>query len=113
MRLEQNGADGVLPLGATMKKLCSVAGIVMGLFAAAGCNRQYDSRDAQEKTQRQLDETRDKLRQGLKKADAQTREDLDKARDQLHHALNQSESDADKAREKLRDREKDREDGHQ
>ena len=96
-----------------MKKLCAVAGIVVGLFAAAGCNRQYDSRDAQEKAQKQLEETRDKLREDLKKADAQTREDLDKARDQLHHALNQSESDADKAREKLRDREKDRDDSHQ
>ena len=48
--------------------------------------------------------TREKLRQGLKKADAQTREDLDKARDQLHHALNQSESDADKARDRLREK---------
>jgi septal ring factor EnvC (AmiA/AmiB activator) len=95
-----------------MKKLCAVASIIVGVFVAAGCNRQ-DSREATDNAQKQLDVTREKLREDLKKADAQTREDLDKARDQLHHALNQSESDADKARDKLRDREKDRDDSHQ
>jgi glucose-6-phosphate-specific signal transduction histidine kinase len=90
-----------------MKKLCAVASIIVGVFVAAGCNRQ-DSREATDNAQKQLDVTREKLREDLKKADAQTREDL--ARDQLHHALNQSESDADKARDKLRDRDKDRDD---
>ncbi len=92
-----------------MKKLGAVAGIIVGIFVAAGCSRQ-DSREATDNAQKQLDVTREKLRGDLKKADAQTREDLDKARDQLHHALNQSESDADKARDKLRDRDKDRDD---
>jgi len=93
--------------GRVMKKLGAVAGIVTGIFFAAGCNRQ-DNREATDKAQRQLEETRDKLREDLKHADAQTREDLDKARDQLHHALNQSESDADRARDKLRDREREK-----
>jgi septal ring factor EnvC (AmiA/AmiB activator) len=92
-----------------MKKLGAVAGII-GIFFAAGCSRQDTDR---ENTQKQLEVTRDKLREDLKHADAQTREDLDKARDQLHHALNQSESDADKARDKLRDRDRDRDDSHQ
>ena len=90
-----------------MKKLCAVAGIVIWLLGVAGCNRQYDSRETQDNAQKQLEVTRDKLREDLKKADAETRQDLDKARDQLHHALNQSESDADKARDKVRDREND------
>ncbi len=95
-----------------MKKLGAGAGIVIGIFFAAGCSRQ-DSREGADNAQKQLEVTRDKLREDLKHADAQTREDLDKARDQLHHALNQSESDADKARDKLRDRDKDRDDSHQ
>jgi hypothetical protein len=95
-----------------MKKLCAGAGIVIGLFVAAGCNRQDTDRTRAD-TQRQLEVTRDKVREGLKKADAQTREDLDKARDQLHHALNQSESDAEKARDKVRERERENDDSHQ
>ena len=95
-----------------MKKLCAEAGIVIGLFLAAGCSRQ-DTDRARSDSQKQLEVTRDKVREGLKKADAQTREDLDKARDQLHHALNQSESDAEKARDKLREREREKDDSHQ
>jgi outer membrane murein-binding lipoprotein Lpp len=121
--MQQNAGGGVLPQGECMKKLCVVASIGVGLFAAAGCNRQdtdharSESRDAEEKAQRQLERTRDKVREDLKRADAQTREDLDKARDQLHHALNQSESDAEKTRDKLRDRVRERDnpdsDSHQ
>jgi hypothetical protein len=93
-----------------MKKWFRVAGIIIGLVGASGCSRQdadrakSESREAQEKAQRQLEVTRDKLREDLKRADAQTREDLDQARDQLRHALSQSEKDAEKARDKLRDR---------
>jgi hypothetical protein len=92
-----------------MKKLCIGAGIITGLFIAVGCNR-VDTDRARTDSQRQLEVTRDKVREGLKKADAQTREDLDKARDQLHHALNQSESDAEKARDKVRERERENDD---
>lgn len=100
-----------------MKK-SAIAGILMGLVVAAGCSRQdsdrarAQGRDAQENAQRQLDVTREKLRQGLNKADAQTREDLDKARDQLNNALDKSKSDAERARERLRENEKDRDDSH-
>jgi molecular chaperone DnaK (HSP70) len=101
-----------------MKKHGAIAGILIGLLAAAGCSREDADRarreghEAQEKTKRQLEVTRDKLREDLKRADQQTREDLDKARDQLHHALNQSERDVEKARDKVRDRTKDG-DSHQ
>ena len=97
-----------------MKKVGAIAGIFIGLFATAGCSRQdsdrarSESREAQEKAQRQLEVTRDKLREDLKRADEQTRQDLDKARDQVRHALSQSEQDAEKARDRLRDNERDR-----
>ena len=95
-----------------MKKWIGVAGIIIGLLGASGCSRQdadrarSESREAQEKAQRQLEVTRDKLREDLKRADAETREDLDKARNQLRQALSQSERDAERAREKVREREK-------
>src|SRR5580658_9007980 len=93
-----------------MKKQGAVAGFAVGLLALAGCSRgdadraRSESRDAQEKAQRQLEVTKDKLRQELRRADDQTREDLDKARTQVRQALRQAESDAEKARDKLRDR---------
>lgn len=93
-----------------MKSWIAVCSVVIGILAADGCNRQdtdrarTEAREAQEKAQRQLEITKEKLRENLKHADAETREDLDKARDQLHQALNQSESDAEKARDKLRER---------
>ena len=96
-----------------MKKLIGASIIATGLVGTSACSRQdadrvrSDSRDAQEKAQRQLEEAKDKLRHELKRADDQTREDLDKARDQVRHALSQSESDAEHARDKLRQREKD------
>src|SRR5258708_2304368 len=70
------------------------------------------ARDAQEKAQRRLEETRDKVREELKRADQQTREDLDKARDQVRHALSQSERDVEKARDRLRNRTRDDNEGH-
>jgi hypothetical protein len=100
-----------------MKRWIGIGSVVLGLIISLGCSpsdqdrARREGRDAQEKAQQKLDETRVKLREELKHADAQTREDLDKARDQLHHALSQSEEDADKARERLReheDREKDK-----
>ena len=97
-----------------MKKRATIAAMAMGLLAASGCSRReadrarYESREAREKAQKQLEITMDKLRRELRRADEQTREDLDKARDQLHQALSQSERDADKARERLREREAER-----
>ncbi|MBV9768986.1 MAG: hypothetical protein JOZ32_05400 [Bryobacterales bacterium] len=94
-----------------MKKLCSVAGLVIiGLVSTAGCSRQdsdrarIQAREAQEKADRKLQEARDKLRRNLKTADTETREDLDKARDQLRHALSQSEKDAERARDRIREK---------
>src|SRR5580693_4455124 len=95
-----------------MKRWIGVSSIVIGLVAGSACNRRdedwakSDSREAQEKARRQLDEASRKLKEGLKQADQQTREDLDKARDQLRHALTESQKDAEKARDRLRDREK-------
>jgi ABC-type transporter MlaC component len=90
-----------------MKTWIGVMSTVIALAAGLGCSRPAD-RDAQERAQRQLQETRDKLRQDLHRADQQTREDLDKARTQVRQALSQSEQDAQKARERLREHEENR-----
>lgn len=89
-----------------MKRWIATSIAVWGLWAGAACTRQDQdrARDQREKAQRQLEKTRDKLRQDLKRADQQTREDLEKARDQFNHALDQSKRDAGKARERLRER---------
>jgi len=95
-----------------MKAWIGVGIMCLGLATFSGCSRQdsdrarSEGRDAQEKAQRQLEVTRDKVREDLKRADQQTREDLNKARDQVRQALSQSERDAEKARDRLREREK-------
>ena len=94
-----------------MKRWIAASSAVVGLVAGLACSRgdqdraRREGHDAQEKAQRQLQETRDKLRENLKSADRQTREDLNKAREQLNQALDQSKRDADKARDRLRERE--------
>jgi hypothetical protein len=103
---------------ARMQRWIGVSSIVIGLVAGLACNRRdedrarSESREAQEKASKQLDEASRKLKEGLKRADEQTRQDLYKARDQLRHALTDSEKDAQKARDRLRDGSKD-EDSHQ
>lgn len=81
--------------------------IMVGVLASVGCSN-YDNREARQRTDQKLQETREKLREDLKRADAQTKEDLDKARDQLHQALNQSEHDLHKAQKDLNDHKYDR-----
>lgn len=104
-----------------MMRWLVTGGVALGILFSVACSRgdadraREQGREAQERAQRRLRETRDKLREELQRADQQTREDLDKARKQLNQALDQSKRDADKARERLRDRDRnsDDNDSHQ